>query len=95
MARQEDREMRERRVLQVERQVHEDPRAVVFNTEIGIVLTSKDMANDMGAWFDQNVGKVAFRLELIKDENGHERILWHGLDNGEQRVFNVEPHTGF
>ena len=53
------------------------------------------MANGMADWFDQNIEQLAFRLELRRDENGYEQILWHGLDNGKPRVFTVEPYTGF
>lgn len=49
----------------------------------------------MGDWFDQNIRKMAFRLELKKNKRGSEKMLWHGLDNGEQRTFDVDPHTGF
>jgi len=57
-----------------------DPRAVLHNTEIG---------------FEENIEQVAFRLELKKDENGHEQLLWHGWENGKQVVYTHEPHTGF
>jgi putative cardiolipin synthase len=72
-----------------------DPRAIVHNTEIGIVLSSKEIANFMGETFDQNIEKVAFRLELVKNENGTEKILWHGLVDGEQKTFDVDPYTSF
>ena len=72
-----------------------DPRAVVHNTEIGIVLTSEEMANFMGESFDQNIEQVAFRLELVKNENGTEKILWHGVVDGEQKTFDVDPYTSF
>lgn len=49
----------------------------------------------MGDWFDRNIERKAFRLELRTDEDGYEQILWHGLENGEQRVFDVGPYTGF
>jgi putative cardiolipin synthase len=72
-----------------------DPRAVVHNTEIGVVLTSAGIANIMGDSFDQNIEQVAFRLELVKNENGTEKILWHGVVDGEQKTFDVDPYTGF
>jgi putative cardiolipin synthase len=72
-----------------------DPRAVIHNTEIGVVFASPEIANGMGDWFDQNIEQIAFRLELRTDENGTEKILWHGLENGVQRVFNVDPYTSF
>lgn len=70
-----------------------DPRAIVENTEIGVVILSADMAREMSAWFDENIEKVAFRLELKKGKSGSERILWHGFENGQPRTFTVEPYT--
>ena len=49
----------------------------------------------MGLWFDQNIERVAFRLELKQRANETEQIFWHGLDNGKSVVFTVDPHTGF
>jgi len=71
-----------------------DPRAVVHNTEIGVVLESTEIATGMSDWFDQHIGQVAFRLEL-KKESGTEKILWHGLVGGKQQTFDVDPYTGF
>jgi putative cardiolipin synthase len=72
-----------------------DPVAVYNNTEIGVVITQKEIAEGMGEWFDQNIDKIAFRLELVMDEAGYEKILWHGLENGEPVTYSKEPHTGF
>ena len=71
-----------------------DPRALVHNTEIGVVLTSEKIASEMSDWFDQNIEQVAFRLELNK-EDGSEKILWHSRVDGKAVVFEVEPYTGF
>lgn len=65
-----------------------DPRSVVENTEIGVVAASTEMAHEMSAWFDENIEKVAFRLELKEG-----KILWHGVENGTPRTFTVEPYT--
>jgi putative cardiolipin synthase len=72
-----------------------DPRAIVHNTEIGVVFTSPAFAKEMGDWFDQNIDWVAFRLELQKNDDGSEKLLWHGLVDGKPQVFDVEPYTGF
>jgi len=72
-----------------------DPRAVYHNTEIGVMLASAEIAGGMGDWFDQHIGKIAFRLELHPDETGYEQIRWYGLEEGKERVFNAEPHAGF
>jgi putative cardiolipin synthase len=72
-----------------------DPRAVHHNTEIGVVVASKEIANELAERFDRNIEKEAFRLELKKDRDGNDKIVWHGLNDGKQKIFNVEPHTSF
>jgi putative cardiolipin synthase len=53
-----------------------DPRAVLHNTEIGVVLEVPEIAEEMTTWFEENIEQLAFRLELKKDENGYERLYW-------------------
>jgi putative cardiolipin synthase len=72
-----------------------DPRAVEHNTEIGVVFKQKEIARGMTEWFDQNIEKIAFRLELVKNQNGSEGIRWHGVVDGEQKTFKSDPYTGF
>lgn len=72
-----------------------DPRAVIHNTEIGVILSSKELATEMAEAFDQDIDKAAFRLELVRHENGYEQLLWHGQVDGEEKIFKVDPYTGF
>ena len=72
-----------------------DPRALVHNTEIGVVMEVPEIAEGMAKWFDENIEQLAFRLELKKQENGYEKLFWHGLEKGKQVVYTHEPHTGF
>ena len=72
-----------------------DPRALVQNTEIGMVMKSSKIGSDMGVVFDQFVKQAAFRLELVKKPNGSEKLLWHGLVDGEAQTFDVDPYTSF
>ncbi|BHH81902.1 phospholipase D family protein [Desulforhopalus sp. 52FAK] len=72
-----------------------DPRSVTENTEVGIMLTSDVVAEGMVEAFDLIVKKAAFRLELKKDNQGLEYIIWHGMENGKERTWAHEPHTGF
>jgi len=65
-----------------------DPRSVVENTEIGVIIASTEMAHEMSTWFDENIEKFAFRLEL---KNG--KLLWYGFEDGTPRTFTVEPYT--
>ncbi|MDX2497237.1 MAG: phospholipase D family protein [Desulfobacterales bacterium] len=72
-----------------------DPRATEHNTEIGVVFEVPEMAKDMALWFDENIEKIAFRLELKKEHDGYERLYWHGWEDGKPVVYSREPHTGF
>jgi len=72
-----------------------DPRAVVHNTEIGVVLTSREIAQGMGNWFDENIEKLAFRLELKRDEGGRRPFCGTAIVDGTPQTFDVDPYTGF
>jgi putative cardiolipin synthase len=72
-----------------------DPRSLTHNTEIGVVLSSPAVAILMSDWFDRNIGTVAFRLELTRNWLGARKILWHGVNDGKERTFTVDPYTGF
>ena len=72
-----------------------DPRAVLHNTEIGVVFKQTDIGAGMAQWFDKNVEQIAFRLELVKNESGSEQILWHGVVDGERKTLDADPYTGF
>ena len=72
-----------------------DPRATMHNTEIGVVFEVPEMAEDMALWFDANIVKIAFRLEMKKEHDGYERLYWHGWEEGKPVVYNQEPYTGF
>jgi putative cardiolipin synthase len=72
-----------------------DPRALLHNTEIGVVLKVPEIAEEMAKWFEENIEQLAFRLELKKDENGDEKLLWHGVVDGKEHTFDVDPYTGF
>ncbi len=72
-----------------------DPRATLHNTEIGVVLDSTELGGEMGKWFDDNIEKIAFKLELMKGKDKRERIVWHGFEDGQPVEFNTDPYTGF
>jgi putative cardiolipin synthase len=72
-----------------------DPRSFYENSEIGLVIEQREIAERMATRFDEDVTTETFRLELVTDEEGHEYILWHGKENGENVTFDVDPYTGF
>jgi putative cardiolipin synthase len=58
-----------------------------------MVMASPAIANGMSEWFDQNIDKVAFRLELQQDSHGGEQIIWHGIKDGKKHTFTSEPNV--
>ena len=72
-----------------------DPRSKVHNTEIGVILKVPEIAEKIAVYFDENIERAAFRLELKRDDNGRERLYWHGLEKGKPVVYTHEPYTGF
>ncbi len=72
-----------------------DPRSVVQNTEIGVLIESPELAAQVAEAFDRDVPPEAFRLELAEDpETGQERLLWHGHCDGRPCTLTAEPRTG-
>ncbi len=72
-----------------------DARSVIQNTEIGVVLESAEIATELAANFDEDINKAAFRLELETDEDGSDRVIWHGLVDGEEKTYYSEPYSSF
>lgn len=72
-----------------------DPRSFYENSEIGLILNSTEIAEDMAKTFEDDIEKNAFRLELKEDKEGDEYLLWHGIENGEPVTFDVDPYTSF
>jgi putative cardiolipin synthase len=72
-----------------------DPRSIIQNTEIGVVFESTELAERMADGFDGKIAQIAFRLELQGDEQGHGKIVWHGLVDGTQQTLSVDPYTSF
>ncbi len=70
-----------------------DPRSVVENTEIGVVLESREIGQGLSEWFDTHVDTIAFELKLRKNENGPDQIRWYKREDGKETVHIRDPHT--
>lgn len=70
-----------------------DPRSVIENSEVGVVIKIRPFAENMAEWFDKNIEKVAFKVTLEIQENGVESLRWIGQKDGEQVSYTVEPQT--
>lgn len=67
-----------------------DPRSVYLNTEMGLVIESKDLQHRIVQRLDEYLPQVAYQLKL----NDQGQIYWidHHI-TGEQYTFHHEPHT--
>jgi putative cardiolipin synthase len=82
-----------------------DPRSFFENTEIGVVLESKEIAADMAAWFEKETRHNAYTLTLKMTKKRpapgtkkpamlREVILWHKADRPDL-IYRHEPKAGF
>jgi putative cardiolipin synthase len=71
-----------------------DQRSININTEIGILFYQPDLARQSMEHFDQNIEKVAFRVELITDGDGKESLRWTGQEDGKTVSYEAEPYAG-
>jgi putative cardiolipin synthase len=73
-----------------------DPRSIHENTEIGVVLTSPQLAGRITPVIDEALDRIAYRLALETHSDGREQIVWHEPITGDGgRTYSVDPHTGF
>ncbi len=72
-----------------------DQRSLNINNEIGILFRHPGIVSESSRHFHENIEKVAFRVELIKDEKGKETLRWTGTEDGNEVVFYAEPYAGF
>lgn len=72
-----------------------DHRAMIQNTEVGVVIDISDIAEEMAQTFERTIAQSAFRLALRKRKSGRDRIVWHGRENGKPVVYTHEPYSGF
>lgn len=72
-----------------------DPRSVIENTEIGIVIDAEEIARPLAEAIIGKIDQFAFRLELKPGYDKTSYLVWHGLVDGKQRTLTVEPYTSF
>jgi len=72
-----------------------DARSVVQNTEIGVVINSKEISKIIANGFENNIDRVAFKLSLDVDKEGIEHMTWTGLIDGKVTTYTTEPYTSF
>ncbi len=71
-----------------------DPRSVVQNTEIGILVEAPAIARAMAETIDSRLPEAAFRLILAADADGRQRLVWLRRRDGRLLRLTHEPHVG-
>jgi putative cardiolipin synthase len=71
-----------------------DQRSLYLNTEIGLVFEQPEISRRAADKFDQNIEKLAFRVELVSADNGRESLHWHSVEDGKQVIYGKEPNVG-
>lgn len=71
-----------------------DQRSPHINNEIGILFREPDIAAALAENFDRYVDQVAFRVELVKEQDREEALRWTGTEYGNEVVFDSEPYAG-
>ena len=72
-----------------------DQRSLFLNDEIGILFHEPTVAGGAAKHFDENVDKVAFRVDLARGAGGRETLKWTGTKDGRPVVFDSEPYASF
>jgi putative cardiolipin synthase len=66
-----------------------DPRSIDINTEMGVMIDSKDLAISMADYAERRIPALAYQVKL-DEEN---RISWHATIDGQQVIETKEPQT--
>ena len=66
-----------------------DPRSLYINTELGVVVESRQMAGSMASAGLESLRFAAYRLRV----NQRGRLNWHYASDGEERIASKEPDT--
>ncbi len=70
-----------------------DPRSIMENTEIGIMIDSPGLARPMAEEFDKKIDQTTFKLELSTDDDGMEMIQWVNNKDGQLTVYKNDPYS--
>ncbi|WP_193755606.1 phospholipase D family protein [Psychromonas sp. psych-6C06] len=67
-----------------------DPRSLYENTEIGVILETEALSEDVAEQFDNHINQIAFELSLV-DNN----IIWSKIESGETITYDKEPYSSW
>lgn len=68
-----------------------DPRSIEINAEMGLLIDSANLVEDLIEDVDRRLAKIAYRVV----ENAQGELEWHGVVAGQKVVKTKEPLSGF
>lgn len=68
-----------------------DPRSVNINTEMGVIIDSNDLANQLINFIDRKLNRTTYEVVL----NSNKKIRWIDNSSDEPTVLNKEPNTSW
>lgn len=66
-----------------------DPRSANINTELGVIIRSAELGEQLTSAVNAILDERAF--EVFLNEKG--KLRWRGVENGEEIILDKEPHT--
>jgi putative cardiolipin synthase len=72
-----------------------DYRSARLNTEMGVVVDNQALCARLYEDFVRRILDVAYRVELVRDADGGERLAWVTREGGREVRYDREPGVGF
>jgi putative cardiolipin synthase len=76
-----------------------DPRSVAINTEIGVLIESPELANDLLSRYGQGLASACYSVVLEPKNpgkpDGAQQLTWIEIRDGETIRHDQEPQTTF
>ncbi len=69
-----------------------DPRSVQLNTEMAIVIHSKELSSQLHKMFERSI-QPDVSYQLMLDKSGKD-LRWQGIEKGKKIRYSREPHAG-
>lgn len=71
-----------------------DPRSIVKNTEIGVVIDSVELSNQAARMFDYTTQpEMSYQVKLAAGSRS--RLEWHSMRDGQPVIEKIEPDAGW
>ena len=68
-----------------------DPRSAYINTELGVIIDSPELANEVAERVDEALPIFTYEVDL----NDQNKLRWMGQKDGELEIWKKDPQTGW